>query len=242
MPKQFLYGLEVHTSGIQRRGAEVAQRVWSKSPGPLGSHRPTPSPGRLAGTRHRPSASPREGVTPFARQERGIGIGVVITELVANVDEPPFEKVRRFVDRRHQAGLGTSARAALAEAHMNLAVLPRSRTPVSDIEHERLAIRKPNRRHNDAPDSPGRPQELAGVGQHDRHARRASRPPPRRAAPVPRRSRPCRAVELVDWLDDDVAGEGVKVTLITLDQEVEEPGQAPSLLLYGQVATPRDRR
>jgi hypothetical protein len=63
-----------------------------------------------------PKAPAEVAVAPLRGQQRGVGIGPVVAELVAHIGQPPAHQRIDLVDRRHQPDLRPAA-AAIVAAH-----------------------------------------------------------------------------------------------------------------------------
>jgi hypothetical protein len=138
--KKLLDRLEVHALLMQSGGAEVAKPVRREPPRPLRQMQSNglrqPLPQRAITYPQTPAC---RQIAAFARQQRSIRVVPIVAELVAHLGQPPGDQPVDVVDRCNQSGLRATASAALAEAHMQLAVLAQVGTPVAQVEHHGLA-------------------------------------------------------------------------------------------------------
>ena len=227
--EQFLDGFQVQAPSIEGRRTVVPQSVRAESS--LPRRQPTldragqPGPERVITD---PGAATGVLVAPLAREQGRVRIQIVITKLMAHVRQPPLQQRINGVDRRNQPGFGTTAAAALPEPHVDFAVLPEIGAPVLDVEHQGLVDPQPGaapqRRGQIVAGSrqilPGLGQGITPVSEQCLYFRVAGRDPG---------GNECRAggpVEFVDRLQDHVASERMDISLVSGDQEVEEPGQS----------------
>ena len=156
-------------------------------------------------------AAPAGGrVAALGRQQRRVRVGVVVAELVPHLDQPPVQQVTDLVDRRDQPGLRRPGRGCPCRTGRGSC---RTR-PGPGASPGRRACRSRGSAARPAATAtpPGNPAPRAGTsarcGSHARHAANSSSTSSSdggtRMHPVVGLGGP---VELIDHLDDDVAGQ-----------------------------------
>ena len=220
VPEQFLDRFQVHAAGIQRRRAEMPQRMRRQSSRPV-RQRPLDRVGQPVAQRLVLDPAAPAGVLGSRRSDGSSGASGSFqsspnwcrTSVIHQSSRSPAWLIAGI-----SRVFGAPAVAAFAEPDVDLAELAQVPAPVPDVEHVGLLDPQPG------PPPQRRGQVIPRRGQ-ELPAPTAATPATRRTAPPPRRPDggmrrapvvgPRGPVVLIDHLLDDVAGQRMDVALIS---------------------------